>query len=64
MFMRKPQNKRFEYTPRFYDPKKDEKALRRRQIKFESNVRRGSTRPLIIIVIMFILVYLIYTYFG
>ncbi len=62
MFMRKPQYKRFDYTPRYYDPKKDEDARRRRQIKFESNVRRGSNRPLIIIVIMFILVYLIYTY--
>lgn len=62
MFLRKPQHKRFEYTPRYYDEKKDEGARRRRQIKFESNVRRGSNRPLIFIVIMFIIAFLIYTY--
>ncbi|MFZ1731236.1 MAG: hypothetical protein WBQ23_11355 [Bacteroidota bacterium] len=60
--MRKPNYRRFEYTPRYYDEKKDEGARRRRQIKFQSNVRRGSNRPLIIIVIMFIIAILIYTY--
>ncbi|MDX9758622.1 MAG: hypothetical protein RBU27_05630 [Bacteroidota bacterium] len=62
MFIKKPQHKRFEYTPRYYDPKKDEQALRRRQIKFESNVRRGSNRPLLIIIGLFILVYLVYSF--
>lgn len=62
MFMRKPQHKRFEYTPRFYDPKKDEEARRRRQFNFHSNVRRGSHRPLLVIVILFIAVYLIYLF--
>lgn len=62
MFIKKPQHKRFEYTPRFYDPKKDEQAIRRRQIRFESNVRRGSHRPLLIIIILFILVALVYTF--
>ncbi len=32
MFMRKPRHKRFEYTPRYYDPSKDESARRRRRI--------------------------------
>lgn len=62
MFLRKPGHRRFEYTPRYYDPKKDEQALRRRQIKFESNVRRGSHRPLLIIIVMFIIAVIIYSY--
>ncbi len=62
MFMRKPQYRRFEYTPRYYDEKKDEQGLRRRQIKFESNVRRGSNRPLIMIIVIFILAFLIYSF--
>jgi hypothetical protein len=61
MLMRKPQYKRFEYTPRFYDPKKDESDRRGRRIKFESNVRRGSPRPLIIIIVMFVVAILIYS---
>jgi hypothetical protein len=62
MFMRKPQYRRFEYTPRYYDEKKDAQGLRRRQIKFESNVRRGSNRPLIIIVALFMIAFIIYLF--
>lgn len=64
MFLRKPGHKRFEYTPRYYDAKKDEQALRRRQIKFESNVRRGSHRPLLIIVVLFIIAVIIYSFLN
>jgi hypothetical protein len=62
MFIKKPQHKRFEYTPRYYDPKKDEQAIRRRQIKFESNVRRGSNKPLFIIIVTFIVAAIIYSF--
>jgi hypothetical protein len=62
MFMRKPRYKRFEYTPRYYNPAKDEGARHRRRIKFESNVRRGSNRPLILIVVIFILAFLMYSF--
>ncbi|PLX30569.1 MAG: hypothetical protein C0600_08015 [Ignavibacteria bacterium] len=63
MFMRKPQHKKFEYQPRYYDPSKDEDARRRRQFKFEHNTRRGSHRPLIVLLLFFVLAYLLYTYF-
>ncbi len=64
MFMRKPQHKPFEYTPRYYDPKKDEDARRRRRIHFERNTHRGSHKPLIVIILLFILAYLLYTNFS
>jgi hypothetical protein len=63
MFMRKPQHKQFEYTPRFYDPAKDEDARRRRHFKFHNNVRRGSHRPLLIIILFLILATLLYINF-
>ena len=64
MFMRKPQHKTFDYTPRYYDPSKDEEARRRRRIRFERNTRRGSHRPMIILIAIFILAYLIYINFS
>jgi hypothetical protein len=64
MFMRKPQHKTFDYTPRYYDPKKDEEARRRRRIHFERNVRRGGHRPMIVLILIFILSYLIYINFS
>lgn len=63
MFMRKPKHKEFDYQPRYYDPSKDEDARRRRQFKFERHTRRGSNRPIIVLVLMFIIAYLLYTYF-
>lgn len=63
MFMRKPGYKRFEYLPRYYDPAKEERESGRRRIKFERNTRRGSHRPFIIIVIMFILAIILYSVF-
>ena len=62
MFLRKPQYRRFEYTPRYYDPTKDEDARRRRRFQFHSNVRRGSHRPLLIIIVLFIIVFLMYSF--
>jgi hypothetical protein len=61
MFMKKPTYKRFEYLPRYYDPSKDESERQRRRIRIQRNVRRGSHRPFLIIVLMFILVYLLYS---
>ncbi len=61
MLMRKPQYKRFEYLPRYYDPSKDESERKRRRITFERSTRRGRHRPFLIILIMFVLVILIYS---
>lgn len=62
MFLPKQRPRRFDYNPRYYDPSKDEQNRRRRHFKFESNVRRGGNRPLIVLVILFILVYFLYQF--
>jgi len=64
MMMRKPQHKQFEYTPRYYDPSKDEDARKRRRIKFERHTRRGSHRSLLYVVAALVLVYLIISFLG
>jgi hypothetical protein len=61
MFLRKPTYKRFEYTPRFYDPAKEERE-RGRRIHFERPPRRGPGRSIFILVAMFILAYLLYSF--
>ncbi len=38
LFGRKPQPRRFDYTPRYYDPRKDDSLKRRMRI--QSRVRR------------------------
>lgn len=62
MFMKKPHHKQFEYIPRYYDPKKDDDERRRRHFKFERNTHRGKNRPFIFVALLFIVVYLLYTY--
>jgi hypothetical protein len=64
MFMRKPEHRKFDYTPRYYDPKKDEDSRRRRRVQFERTARRGSHRPMIVLVLIFILAYLVYLNFS
>ena len=61
MLPRRPQHKQFEYVPRYYDPSKDERERKNRRIKFERNTRRGSHRPMYIIIAMFVLSFLLYT---
>lgn len=54
-FIKLPRHKRFEYTPRYWDPEKEERESRVRQIKKEmgievssnptrTTIRRGSFR--------------------
>lgn len=64
MIMRRPQHRRFEYTPRFYDPKKDEDERRRRRFHFHSNVRRGSNRPLFVIIVLLAIVTVLYIFMN
>jgi len=41
-FIKLPSHKRFEYTPRYWDPVKEEREARIRQIKAEMGVDVGS----------------------
>jgi len=63
MFVKKPRNKRFEYTPRYYNPQHDPEERRKRRMKFESNVRRGKNRPIYFYAILLILAIILYSLF-
>lgn len=54
----------YQYQPRYYDPKKDEEAQKKRRIKFTSTIRKGRNRPFLVNVILFILILLILIYFS
>ena len=63
MFMKRPRNRVFDYTPRFYVPEKDEQERRKRKMGFSRKLksnRRKTRNPLIwiILLIIIILVYL------
>lgn len=41
-FIKLPGHKRFEYTPRYWDPEKEEREVRIRQIHAEMGINMGS----------------------
>lgn len=66
MFMKKPQYKRFDYTPRFYKPELDEEERRKRRLGFRyvrTSYRKKATNPIIWIVLI-ILIALIMSKLG
>jgi len=61
MFMKKPKHRNFEFTPRFYDPLKDEEEKRKRKIRigFERNrikPRNTIYKNLILLIIVVIVI--------
>lgn len=62
MFMKKPQYKRFDYTPRFYKPELDEEERRKRKLGFRNariTNRRKVQSPLIWLVLIIILIFIL-----
>jgi hypothetical protein len=66
MFMKRPQYRRFDYTPRFYKPELDEEERRKRRLGFRNSrnyIRRKATNPLVWLVLIILLI-LILVKFG
>jgi hypothetical protein len=62
MFMKKPNHRVFDYTPRFYDPETDPVERKKRQLGFRSqrkHISRKKSPMLWIILIMAIIFILI-----
>lgn len=55
---KRPTHRRFEYEPRFYDPRADERLKQR--IRLQSKVRRGRRPSFLTLIIILALVLLIY----
>lgn len=62
LFGRKPRPRQFDYTPRYYDPRKDEKLKRRMRI--HRRVRRRSPIALFYFVALLITALYIYMAVG
>lgn len=60
MLMKKPKNRIFEYTPRFYKPELDEKERKKRKLGFSSqrNKLRRKRSPVVWLVVILIIVFL------
>jgi hypothetical protein len=59
MFMKKPKQRTFDYTPRFYAPEKDEMERKKRKLGFSRKLhtkRRKTRSPLIWIILLIILI--------
>jgi len=59
---KRTRNKRFDYEPRFYDPKKDERLKRRMRIKSKA-MPHGKKQNVLTMVILFVLVLIVYLSF-
>ena len=67
MFIKKPKYRKFEYQPRHYKPQLDDEEKRKRKLGFRSNYRNKTTskkRPVIYIVMLFIILYIFLKYNG
>lgn len=60
LFGRKPRPRRFDYTPRYYDPRKDEKLKRRMRV--HRRVRRRS--PIALFYFAALLITALYIYMA
>jgi hypothetical protein len=61
MFMKKPQHRVFDYTPRHYKPENDESERRKRRLGF-SRQRKYKSRqksPIILFVLVAIIIYFV-----
>ncbi|AFH49283.1 Hypothetical protein IALB_1575 [Ignavibacterium album JCM 16511] len=62
MFMKRPQYRRFDYTPRFYKPELDEEERRKRKLGFRnarSTTRRKTQSPLMWLILIIILIFIL-----
>jgi len=61
MFMKKPTHRNFDYTPRYYDPLKDDEERKRRKIRIGfANNRVKPKNSLLKNIILIIIILVIY----
>ena len=64
MFMKKPTHRKFDYTPQFYDPLKDEEERKKRKLGFSSyrkNIgkKQNPIKNILLIIIVILIILLI-----
>ncbi len=55
----RPKARRFQYEPRFYDSSHDDRVKQR--IRFKSNTRRGKQPAFIIVAVLLLIAFYLYT---
>jgi hypothetical protein len=65
LFLKRPKHRSFDYTPRFYDPEKDQNEERKKRLKFRYNriSKRKTTSPIYYLIIVLVIIFL-YMRFG
>lgn len=65
MLLKKPQNKKFEYLPRYYKPDEDKEEKRKKKLGFRKSrkaLKRGrSTIYWLVLIIIILFIYLRFT---
>lgn len=58
LFIKKPKNKKFDYSPRYYRPELDEEERKKRKLNFRSElkVKKGKS-PLFYLVFLILVIY-------
>ena len=66
MFIKKPAHRKFDYQPRYYNPKEDETEKRKRRLGFKYNKKsgRGKNLPVAYIIMLLIILYIFLKYNG
>ncbi len=61
MFMKKPNHRVFDYTPRYYSPETDEQERKKRKLGFtrELKFKRKRRNPIIWILLIFAVIWVI-----
>lgn len=62
MFMKRPQYRRFDYTPRFYKPELDEEERRKRKLGFGSSrlsIRKKTINPLLWLIMILLIIFIL-----
>jgi hypothetical protein len=62
MLMKKPRHRVFDYTPRFYDPKKDEKEKVKERIHFSRDYSKIKKKKRSMIFWIGVIIAIIYIY--
>lgn len=66
MFIKKPAHRKFDYQPRYYDPKDDKTEKRKRKLGFRTNKSfKGSKNlPIAYIIMLLVILYFFLKFNG
>jgi hypothetical protein len=64
MFLKRPQHRKFEYQPRYYDSEKDPTQKFKQRMEVERKSHQRKKRPVVFWAVLVILIVYIYLYLS